>query len=277
MPGAPGSPSIGLDPEDHVGEPFEFAGDPGGVLRNPQGSTQEIARIRCDALWVDRPKVLVVDDEENIRFLVGSALSVQNLDVAAVDNGTNALQHVRTEPVDVVVLDINLPDIDGFEILRRLRADGWSGSVLFLTARGATEDRVRGLTSGGDDYITKPFALEELVARVHVALRRAGKLEERELRAGDVVLDEDAHEVRVAGDPVHLTPTEFKLLRLLLANVGRVVSRAQILDHVWEYDFDGESAIVETFISGLRRKVDIGETTLIHTVRGVGYSIKEPR
>ncbi len=277
MPGAPGSPSIDLDPEDHVGEPFEFAGDPRSALRNPQGSTQAIARIRCDALWVDRPKVLVVDDEENIRFLVGSALSVQNLDVAAVDNGTNALQHVRTEPVDVVVLDINLPDIDGFEILRRLRGDGWSGSVLFLTARGATEDRVRGLTSGGDDYITKPFALEELVARVHVALRRAGKLDKRELRAGDVVLDEDAHEVRVAGDPVHLTPTEFKLLRLLLANVGRVVSRAQILDHVWEYDFDGESAIVETFISGLRRKVDIGETTLIHTVRGVGYSIKEPR
>jgi two-component system OmpR family response regulator len=277
VPGAPGSLSIGLDPEDHVGKPFEFAGDPGSVLRNPQGSAQEIARIRCDALWVDRPKVLVVDDEENIRFLVGSALSVQNLDVAAVDNGTNALQHVRNEPVDVVVLDINLPDIDGFEILRRLRADGWTGSVLFLTARGATEDRVRGLTSGGDDYITKPFALEELVARVHVALRRAGKVDERELRAGDVVLDEDAHEVRVAGDSVHLTPTEFKLLRLLLSNVGRVVSRAQILDHVWEYDFDGESAIVETFISGLRRKVDIGETTLIHTVRGVGYSIKEPR
>jgi two-component system OmpR family response regulator len=226
---------------------------------------------------MDRPKVLVVDDEENIRFLVTSALSVQDLDVTAVDNGTDALHHMRTASVDVVVLDINLPDIDGFEILRRLRADGWAGSVLFLTARGATEDRVRGLTSGGDDYITKPFALEELVARVQVALRRAGKLERRELRAGDVVLDEDAHEVRVGGEPVHFTPTEFKLLRLLLANVGRVVTRAQILDHVWEYDFDGESAIVETFISGLRRKIDSGETPLIHTVRGVGYSMKEPR
>ena len=228
-------------------------------------------------LCVDRPKVLVVDDEENIRFLVGSALSVQDLDVTAVDNGTDALNHIRTAPVDVVVLDINLPDIDGFEILRRLRAGGWAGSVLFLTARGATDDRVRGLTSGGDDYITKPFALEELVARVHVALRRAGKLERRELQAGDVVLDEEAHEVRVAGEPVHLTPTEYKLLRLLLANVGRVVTRAQILDHVWEYDFSGESAIVETFISGLRRKVDVGEPQLIHTVRGVGYSVREPR
>ena len=226
---------------------------------------------------VDRPKVLLVDDEENIRFLVGSALSAQDLDVTSVDNGADALNRLLAEPIDVVVLDINLPDIDGFEILRRLRADGWAGSVLLLTARGATDDRVRGLTSGGDDYITKPFALEELVARVHVALRRAGKLEQRELRAGDVVLDEDAHEVRVAGGPVHLTPTEYKLLRLLLANANRVVTRAQILDHVWEYDFDGESAIVETFISGLRRKVDTGDAQLIHTVRGVGYSIREPR
>ena len=226
---------------------------------------------------VDRPKVLLVDDEENIRFLVGSALSAQDLDVTSVDNGADALNRLRAEPIDVVVLDINLPDIDGFEILRRLRADGWAGPVLFLTARGATDDRVRGLTSGGDDYITKPFALEELVARVHVALRRAGKLEQRELRAGDVVLDEDAHEVRVAGGPVHLTPTEYKLLRLLLANANRVVTRAQILDHVWEYDFDGESAIVETFISGLRRKVVTGDAQLIHTVRGVGYSIREPR
>ena len=226
---------------------------------------------------VDRPKVLLVDDEENIRFLVGSALSAQDLDVTSVDNGADALNRLLAEPIDVVVLDINLPDIDGFEILRRLRADGWAGPVLFLTARGATDDRVRGLTSGGDDYITKPFALEELVARVHVALRRAGKLEQRELRAGDVVLDEDAHEVRVAGGPVHLTPTEYKLLRLLLANANRVVTRAQILDHVWEYDFDGESAIVETFISGLRRKVDTGDAQLIHTVRGVGYSIREPR
>ena len=226
---------------------------------------------------VDRPKVLLVDDEENIRFLVGSALSAQDLDVTSVDNGADALNRLRAEPIDVVVLDINLPDIDGFEILRRLRADGWAGSVLFLTARGATDDRVRGLTSGGDDYITKPFAREELVARVHVALRRAGRLEQRELRAGDVVLDEDAHEVRVAGGPVHLTPTEYKLLRLLLANTNRVVTRAQILDHVWEYDFDGESAIVETFISGLRRKVDTGDAQLIHTVRGVGYSIREPR
>ncbi|MEM8748428.1 MAG: response regulator transcription factor [Actinomycetota bacterium] len=226
---------------------------------------------------MDRPSVLVVDDEENIRFLVGSALSVQDLDVAVVENGMEALAHVRAERVDVVILDINLPDIDGFEILRRLRADGWPGAVLFLTARGATEDRVRGLTSGGDDYITKPFALEELVARVNIALRRSGRLDERELRAGEIILDEDAHEVRVAGAPVHLTPTEFKLLRLLLVNAGRVVSRAQILDHVWNYDFDGESAIVESFISALRRKVDVGDVPVIQTVRGVGYSIRTPR
>ena len=224
-----------------------------------------------------RPSVLVVDDEENIRFLVGSALSAQDLDVTAVGSGADALSRLRGGAFDVVVLDVGLPDMDGFEVLRRLRLDGWTGSVLFLTARGSTEDRVRGLTSGGDDYITKPFALEELVARVHVALRRAGRVERRELRAGEVVLDEDGHEVRVAGEPVHLTPTEFKLLRLLLSNVNRVVTRGQILDHVWEYDFDGESAIVESFISALRRKVDIGEQRLIHTVRGVGYSLREPR
>jgi two-component system OmpR family response regulator len=224
-----------------------------------------------------RPSVLVVDDEENIRFLVGSALSAQDLDVSAVGSGADALSRLRGGVFDVVVLDVGLPDMDGFEVLRRLRLDGWAGSVLFLTARGSTEDRVRGLTSGGDDYITKPFALEELVARVHIALRRAGRVERRELRAGELVLDEDGHEVRVAGEPVHLTPTEFKLLRLLLSNVNRVVTRGQILDHVWEYSFDGESAIVESFISALRRKVDIGEQRLIHTVRGVGYSLREPR
>lgn len=263
--------------EDPLGETFGFPEELRPILRNSQGSVQEVVGRGWHPVRVDRPRVLVVDDEENIRFLVGSALSVQDLAVSAVATGLEALRHVRTEQVDVVVLDINLPDIDGFEILRRLRVDGWTGSVLFLTARGATEDRVRGLTSGGDDYITKPFALEELVARVHVALRRAGKLDRRELHAGPVVLDEDAHEVRVADRPVHLTPTEFKLLRLLLANRDRVVTRAQILDHVWEYDFDGESAIVETFISGLRRKVDTGEVPLIHTVRGVGYSIRTPR
>lgn len=224
-----------------------------------------------------RPSVLVVDDEENIRFLVGSALSAQDLDVSAVGSGADALSRLRGGVFDVVVLDVGLPDMNGFEVLRRLRLDGWAGSVLFLTARGSTEDRVRGLTSGGDDYITKPFALEELVARVHIALRRAGRVERRELRAGELVLDEDGHEVRVAGEPVHLTPTEFKLLRLLLSNVNRVVTRGQILDHVWEYSFDGESAIVESFISALRRKVDIGEQRLIHTVRGVGYSLREPR
>ena len=222
-------------------------------------------------------RVLVVDDEENISFLVRSALAVIGAHVTTASTGVSAIGVVRSMPIDVVVLDVNLPDMDGFDVMRRFRDVGWRGPVLFLTARGATADRVRGLTAGGDDYITKPFALEELVARVQVALRRAGKAEERELRAGRVLLDEDAHEVTVEGRPVHLTPTEFKLLRLLLRNVGRVVTRGQMLDHVWEYDFDGESAIVETFISSLRRKLDTHDDRLISTVRGVGYVIREAR
>ena len=176
----------------------------------------------------------------------------------------------------MLVLDIMLPDIDGYEILQQLRKAGNMVPVLFLTARGTTADRVKGLTSGGDDYITKPFALEELVARVQVALRRIGAAETPgRIVVGDLELDEDAHLVTKAGEPVHLTPTEYKLCRLLLTNAGRVVSRAQILDHVWEYDFDGESAIVETFVSSLRKKVDNSEARLIETVRGVGYTIRQ--
>lgn len=225
---------------------------------------------------MNSPNVLVVDDEENTRFLVSSALTVQGLEVSTADTGGAALHHLRTRATDLVVLEVDLPDIDGFEVLRRLQADGWTGRTLFLTGRTATEDRVRGLTTGGDDYVVKPFALEELVARVHLSLRRAGKLDRTELRAGDVVLHEDAHEVRVGGVPVHLTPTELKLLRLLLANVNRVVTRDHILDHVWQYDFNGQSSIVETYISALRRKIDRGPRPVIRTVRGVGYTIREP-
>jgi two-component system OmpR family response regulator len=172
-----------------------------------------------------------------------------------------------------------LPDLTGFEVLRLLRRRGMEMPVLFLTARGATADRVRGLTSGGDDYITKPFALEELVARVQVALRRSGAdggATPARIEVADLVLDDDAHQVTRAGRPIHLTPTEYKLCRLLMTNAGRVLSRAQILDHVWEYDFDGESAIVETFISSLRKKVDHTDPRLITTVRGVGYSLRPP-
>ena len=171
-----------------------------------------------------------------------------------------------------------LPDLDGFEVLRRLRASGTAAPVLFLTARTDTADRVRGLTSGGDDYITKPFALEELVARVHVALRRAGTAAAPSARhqVHDLVLDEDQHRVWRGDTEVHLTATEFSLLRILLVNAGRVVTRAQILDHVWQYDFAGETAIIESFVSTLRKKVDAATPKLIHTVRGVGYTVREP-
>jgi two-component system OmpR family response regulator len=221
--------------------------------------------------------VLVVDDEENISYLVSSALRLADLDVTTAATGEEALAACSPTSPDVVVLDVMLPDLDGFEVLRRLRAKGVTAPVLFLTARTDTADRVRGLTSGGDDYITKPFALEELVARVHVALRRRGtSAPSGRHQVHDLVLDEDQHRVWRGDTEVHLTATEFSLLRILLVNTGRVVTRAQILDHVWQYDFAGESAIIESFVSTLRKKVDTGEPKLIHTVRGVGYSIREP-
>lgn len=230
-----------------------------------------------DAVAVETPKVLVVDDEENISFLVASALRVAGMEVEVASAGRPALQAVERYRPDVLVLDVMLPDLDGFEILRLLRQRGRQMPVLFLTAKTDTADRVRGLTSGGDDYITKPFALEELVARVQVALRRVGAAaSDARLEVADLVLDDDAHLVLRAGEPVQLTPTEYKLCRLLMTNAGRVMSRAQILDHVWDYDFDGESAIVETFISSLRKKIDHVEPRLIETVRGVGYTLRPP-
>jgi two-component system OmpR family response regulator len=225
-----------------------------------------------------RPTVLVVDDEENISYLVSSALRLADLDAATASKGEEALALCTPNYPDVVVLDVMLPDLDGFEVLRRLRARGVEAPVLFLTARTDTADRVRGLTAGGDDYIVKPFALEELVARVHVALRRRGGAPAPSGRhqVHDLVLDEDQHRVWRGDREVHLTATEFTLLRCLLVNVGRVVTRAQILDHVWQYDFSGESAIIESFVSTLRKKVDAEDPKLIHTVRGVGYTVREP-
>ncbi|HQV83855.1 MAG TPA: response regulator transcription factor [Ornithinibacter sp.] len=224
------------------------------------------------------PRVLVVDDEENIAYLVASALRLAGLEVATAATGDEALAACTPASPDLVVLDVMLPDLDGFEVLRRLRAKGVTAPVLFLTARTDTADRVRGLTAGGDDYIVKPFALEELVARVHLALRRRGSTPAALGRhqVHDLVLDEDQHRVWRGGAEVHLTATEFTLLRCLLVNAGRVVTRAQILDHVWQYDFAGESAIIESFISTLRKKVDATTPRLIHTVRGVGYTIREP-
>lgn len=224
------------------------------------------------------PRVLVVDDEENISYLVSSALRLADLDVATAATGEQALDACSPAYPDLLVLDVMLPGLDGFEVLRRLRAKGVTAPVLFLTARTDTADRVRGLTAGGDDYIVKPFALEELVARVHLALRRRGATLAPTGRhqVHDLVLDEDQHRVWRGGHEVHLTATEFTLLRCLLVNAGRVVTRAQILDHVWQYDFAGESAIIESFVSTLRKKVDASEPKLIHTVRGVGYTVREP-
>lgn len=224
------------------------------------------------------PRVLVVDDEDNISFLVGSALRLQGYRVETAGTGTAALTAAASLDPQVVVLDIQLPDLDGYEVLRRLRSTGSGAAVIFLTARGTTGDRVRGLTSGGDDYVVKPFALEELVARVQVALRRRGEQPEKVHRwqVADLVLDADAHRVWRGQDEAFLSATEFKLLACLMANAGRVVPRGRILDEVWQYDFGGESAIIESFISSLRRKVDADGPRLIHTVRGVGYSVREP-
>lgn len=227
---------------------------------------------------MSNPRILVVDDEENISFLVASALRLANMEVAVAATGRDALTTTEQFEPDVLVLDVMLPDIDGFAVMQQLRSRGRLVPVVFLTARDETADRVRGLTSGGDDYITKPFALEELVARVQVALRRRGiaPAESARFKIADLTMDDDAHRVVRAGQTVHLTPTEYKLCRLLMTNAGRVVSRGQILDHVWEYDFDGESAIVETFVSSLRKKIDNVEPKLVETVRGIGYTIREP-
>jgi len=226
---------------------------------------------------IPAPKVLVVDDEENISFLVSSALKLDGCEVRTAASGREAVTETERFAPDAIVLDVMLPDFDGFDVLRRVRNAGCQAPVLFLTARDGTDDKVLGLTSGGDDYIVKPFVLEELVARVQVALRRRGAspLSSR-LQVHDLVLDDDAHRVWRSDTEVHLSATEYRLLHCLMANAGRAVTRAQILDHVWQYDFDGESSIIESFMSNLRKKVDATEPKLIHTVRGVGYSIREP-
>jgi len=223
------------------------------------------------------PKVLVVDDEENLCFVIAAAFRLGAFDVATAASGTDALREVERFRPDLVVLDVMLPDVDGFDVCRRLRADGNDVPVIFLTARDATEDRVRGLTIGGDDYMTKPFSVEELIARGRVILRRIGVASGADvLRFDVVVLDDDSHRVTRSGVEVPLSPTEYKLLRFMLRNRGRALSRNQILDHVWDYDFDGESTVVETFVSSLRRKLDLGGPSLIHTVRGVGYRLGVP-
>jgi two-component system, OmpR family, response regulator len=221
-------------------------------------------------------KVLVVDDEENIVFLVESALQLNGFTTVAASNGRDALRAVEVHQPDLIVLDVMLPDLDGFTVLRRLRDAGSQVPVLFLSAKDATDDRVHGLTIGGDDYLVKPFAVAELVARVKLAARRrSGGRDDRRLVCADLEIDDDAHRVTRGGAVVSLSPTEYTLLRYLLVNSGRVLSRAQILDHVWQYDFDGDSSVVDTFISYVRRKVDHVEPKLIHTIRGVGYCLRQ--
>ena len=220
-------------------------------------------------------RVLVVDDEENISYLVASAMRLEGFATTVAATGREAIAAVEDTRPDLIILDVMLPDLDGFEVLRRLREAGRREPVIFLTAKDATEDRVRGLTVGGDDYVVKPFAIEELLARVQAVLRRTGQLTgDAVLRYADLELDDDAHRVTRGERPIQLSPTEYKLLRYLLANAERVMSRAQILDHVWEYDFGGDGGVVETYIGYLRRKLDTTEPRLIHTVRGVGYTVR---
>jgi two-component system, OmpR family, response regulator len=225
-------------------------------------------------------RVLVVDDEASITDLVATVLRYEGFDVQVAGNGWDALRAAQSFAPDLVILDLMLPDHDGFEIHRRMRDRGMQSPVIFLTARDATEDKVRGLTLGGDDYVTKPFSLEELVARIRAVLRRAGGGREQEpsrLRFEDLEMDEDSHEVRRGTRVIELRPTEYNLLRFMLLNPRRVLSKQQILDHVWHYDFGGDTNVVETYVSYLRKKLDVDAPPLIHTVRGFGYMLRLPR
>ena len=225
-------------------------------------------------------RLLVVEDETNIRELLATSLKFAGFEVHTAANGGDALRLFEQHPIDLAVLDVMLPDMDGFDVTRKLRGGGHELPIVFLTARDAVEDKVKGLTVGGDDYVTKPFSLEEVVARIRAVLRRSQQNDDGQsvITVADLELDEDSHDVRRGGAIIEVSPTEFKLLRYLMLNNGRVVSKAQILDHVWDYDFRGEAGIVESYISYLRRKIDIdGLPPLIHTKRGVGYVLRAPR
>ena len=225
-------------------------------------------------------RILVVDDETSISDLISTSLRFVGFDVRTAATGSQALAVAEEFKPHAIVLDVMLPDQDGFEVCRQIRNEGVNVGVLFLTAKDGMEDKVAGLTIGGDDYMTKPFSLEELVARLRALLRRIGVVEmdhdDEKIRFADIEIDEATHEVHRAGILLDLSPTEFLLTRYLLINSDRVVSKAQILDHVWEYDFRGDAGIVETYISYLRKKIDIYEPPLIHTVRGVGYRLRVP-
>jgi two-component system OmpR family response regulator len=227
----------------------------------------------------ERLRVLVVDDEPNIVDVVSMALRHNGFEVDEANTGAKALTRARDWRPHALVLDVMLPDIDGFEVAKRLSTEHAGVPILFLTARDATADKVRGLTTGGGDYVTKPFSLEELIARLRNILRRNGDLQEGSGRLvfADLELDEDTHEVSRGDRAIELTATEYRLLRYLMLNPRRVLTRAQLLDHVWSYDFSGDARVLETYMSYLRKKVDAGGVPLLHTVRGVGYSLRLPR
>jgi two-component system OmpR family response regulator len=224
---------------------------------------------------------LVVEDDANIVELLSASLRYAGFEVVTATDGQQALRAARKFKPDLMVLDVMLPGIDGFEVVRRLSAEGDRCPVLFLTARDTVEDKITGLTVGGDDYVTKPFSLDEVLARIRAVLRRSvsgsGAQPAARLSFADIELDDETHEVWKTGIAVPLSPTEFKLLRYFLENAGRVLSKAQILDHVWNYDFGGDANVVESYVSYLRRKVDTTEPRLLHTLRGVGYVLRIPR
>ena len=238
-------------------------------------------RVQDSDVTNEKITVLVVDDEPNLLELVASAVRYEGFDAVRALDGRSAVESARERRPDVVVLDVMLPDMSGFEVLRQLHVLDPDIPVIFLTARDAVEDRIAGITVGADDYVTKPFNVEELMARIRGLLRRARRWGEQEqdpsIAVGDLTLDEDSYEVTRGGDEIHLTATEFELLRFLMRNARKVMSKAQILDHVWHYDFGGEVNVVELYISYLRKKIDRGREPMIHTVRGVGYVIKPAR
>ncbi len=222
-------------------------------------------------------RVLAVDDEPSLTELLSMALRYEGWNARTAGTGTEAVRTAREFQPDAIVLDMMLPDFDGLEVMRKVRADQPDVPVIFLTAKDAVADRVAGLTAGGDDYVTKPFSLEEVIARLRALMRRSGAASRRpdaQLVVGDLIMDEDTHEVSRGGEPIHLTATEFELLRFMMRNPRRVLSKAQILDRVWNYDFGGQANVVELYISYLRKKIDVGRQPMIHTLRGAGYVLK---
>jgi two-component system, OmpR family, response regulator len=251
------------------------------MLGIPSGGAQEAPSLGVDhgAMSTDSPRVLVVDDEPNIVDVISMALRFNGFAVSAAGSGAEALAAVRDFKPQLVLLDVMLPDMEGFEVARRLGAERSHTPIIFLTARDATDDKIRGLTLGGDDYMTKPFSVEELLARVRTVLRRSGvgELDSHVLGFEDLVLDDDAHEVMRGDQPIELTATEYRLLRYLMLNPRRVLTRTQLLEHVWDYDFGGDARVLETYISYLRKKLDQHGPALIQTVRGVGYVLRASR